>query len=98
LELLFDSIQSPDDVIAIADFFALPADGWEGDEPPPVVDAFSDIDQTGEPEQISALNWPFHLLAPAYAAKKPTRAKKISTKVITEMLGNASTRIDAAQA
>ncbi|WP_143873581.1 LamG-like jellyroll fold domain-containing protein [Catenovulum sediminis] len=37
LMVMVNSITSADDIFAWADYLSLPADGWEGDEPPPVV-------------------------------------------------------------
>ena len=45
LEFLMSTVNSGDDLLSWVDYLALPADGWEGDEVPPV-DAFSSGDET----------------------------------------------------
>ena len=47
LEFLMSTVNSGDDLLSWVDYLALPADGWEGDEVPPV-DAFSSGDETAQ--------------------------------------------------
>ncbi|MEJ2075926.1 MAG: hypothetical protein P8X79_20975, partial [Reinekea sp.] len=96
LIMLLESATSAEDILAYVDFFALPADGWEGDEPPPQVDAFSGVDESQADDELGAL-WGIQRLQPVYAGKK-NLANKIPVSVVKEMLKNAATRVDAAQA
>ncbi|MBU2113153.1 MAG: hypothetical protein KKE94_05190, partial [Gammaproteobacteria bacterium] len=62
--LMFSSIASADDILAWAEYFSLPADGWDGDgEPPPV-----DTDGTAAVTPYFA--YPF--MAQAHAARNLT--------------------------
>lgn len=62
--LMFSSIASADDILAWAEYFRLPADGWDGDGEPPKVDT------DGNAAVIPHFAYPF--MGQAYATRKYT--------------------------
>ncbi|WP_148275735.1 hypothetical protein [Rheinheimera nanhaiensis] len=63
--LMFSSIASADDILAWAEYFRLPADGWDGDGEPPKVDT------DGNAAVIPHFAYPF--MGQAYASAKKGR-------------------------
>ena len=92
LILLLESATSAEDILAYIDFFALPADGWEGNDAPPQVDAFSGVEEV-EDDELSAL-WGTENLQPVYAAKKGL-VKKIPVDKVKKMLTSMARELDA---
>lgn len=82
LEFLMSTVNSGDDLLSWVDYLALPADGWEGDEVPPV-DAFSSGDETAQ------LPLSF-LFEEAHAAG----IRRISAAVLGKALRSAAKRIN----
>ena len=82
LEFLMSTVNSGDDLLSWVDYLALPADGWEGDEVPPV-DAFSSGDETTQ------LPLSF-LFEEAHAAG----IRRISAAVLGKALRSAAKRIN----
>ncbi|MDP2714233.1 hypothetical protein [Rheinheimera sp.] len=70
--LMFSSIASADDILAWAEYFSLPADGWDGDGEPPKVDT------DGTAAVSPHFAYPF--MGQAYAAKKlsPNRVRGLA--------------------
>ncbi|MBK8973305.1 MAG: hypothetical protein IPM37_18840 [Hahellaceae bacterium] len=87
LEFLISTVDSADDVVAWVDYLALPADGWEGEGDPPLVDAFGDNPQAALP-----LSFMFR------QAQAAPNARRVVARVLGETLASVSRHLDATAA
>ncbi|WP_133126626.1 Ig-like domain-containing protein [Shewanella sp. 10N.286.52.B9] len=95
LFLMIKSVASTDDLLSWMDYLSLPADGWEGDEIPPVIGENGDT-ETAMLNSGEAYPWagmPF--VGAAYAAKKRFKVDGAKLgKVFKELAEEANGNLD----
>ncbi|WP_159084085.1 LamG domain-containing protein [Saccharobesus litoralis] len=86
LNILIKSVQSDEDIFVWAEYLGLPTDGWEGDEPPPVV-------LNRQLEKVDNF-YAFPFVQVAYASKgKSNKGKLVNTSKLTKSLRLAAKQL-----